>query len=437
MGSSIDLSQFIKLAEADAREHKEHVADLLDQQRIAFPGAQPVSFARKHIKELERQDYFMCEKTDGHRVLLYLHQFLERSPDPSQPPTIVEAQFLIDRKNDYYFIPRDALHIPTRDEHNPKGYELIGSHTGTILDGELVIEHYRDERGPTLTYLIFDCLCLDGQSLTDRTYDKRLGKMQMFVFEPWLKFANDYPNDVREQPFQLRLKETKAAYSTEVMFKEVIPRLRHGNDGLIFTCKSSKYVAGTDQHILKWKPPHENTVDFRLQLGAFPKESDDEGEYIDWDACPDMELLVNTGSTEEHFADLFLTPQEWAGFKSLNQQIDHRILECWRDATTEQWRPKMEADGTPRFRDDKKDANYIKTVESVLESIEDAVSESDLLACSSRIRDAWKKREASQRRHDDEQKKVHAQERDRQRPDGLANGRRAEPVVEDDGPGYD
>lgn len=36
------------------------------------------------------------------------------------------------------------------------------------------------------------------------------------------------------------------AYSIEQIFKEHIPKLQHGNDGLIFTCAESGYVNGTD-----------------------------------------------------------------------------------------------------------------------------------------------------------------------------------------------
>jgi mRNA guanylyltransferase len=35
---------------------REEVAALLDRKSLSFPGAQPVSFARKHIEELTKQE---------------------------------------------------------------------------------------------------------------------------------------------------------------------------------------------------------------------------------------------------------------------------------------------------------------------------------------------------------------------------------------------
>lgn len=135
MGSSIDLSTlFIHIPPDDAEFQRNAVADLLGRRNVNFPGAQPVSFTRRHIRELQEVDYFMCEKTDGLRCLLYLTQHIDPGGE------LAEAQYLIDRRNEYFYIRRDTLHIPKSED------DLLGFHTGTLLDGELVRQ--RDKRAP-------------------------------------------------------------------------------------------------------------------------------------------------------------------------------------------------------------------------------------------------------------------------------------------------
>jgi mRNA guanylyltransferase len=87
------------------------------------------------------------------------------------------------------------------------------------------------------------------------------------------------------------------------------------------------------------------------------------------------------------FAVLSITPKEWSILKSLNQRLDGRIIECYR-APSGEWKYKAEADGSPRWRDDKKDANHISTVNSVLASIEDPVTEQILLTYEPKIKEA-------------------------------------------------
>lgn len=162
-----------------------------------------------------------------------------------------------------------------------------------------------------------------------------------------------------------------------------------------------RYEFGTDQHILKWKPPHENTVDFKLRLGEFPiieaaPDDEDQSPYPDYEAMPvKFELLVNHGSNRYRpFAhNLSVTPQEWEMLKGLKQRLDGRIIECYREPDG-RWRFKKDDDGTPRWRDDKADANHISTVDSVLESIEEPVTEQDLRNAEGSIKKAIKQIQA-------------------------------------------
>jgi mRNA guanylyltransferase len=71
----------------------------------------------------------------------------------------------------------------------------------------------------------------------------------------------------------------------------------------------------------------------------------------------------------------------------MNIPLDDTIVECYKDEQA-RWR-------FHRLRDDKMDANHISTVEKVLESIEDRVTEDDLIRIAPLIKTAWKKRQAT------------------------------------------
>jgi mRNA guanylyltransferase len=324
--------------------------------------------------------YYLCEKTDGIRCLLYC-------TEDEQGGSIA---YLIDRKNEFYFL---------QDFHLPKPGDETTSHNSLIIDGELVIDKVSD--GTTrLRFLVFDFLFHNRVLFTQKPFDKRLGALHQFVIQPYKELFKKYPEELARQPFEVQSKQMEKPYGIEMMFRDRIPNLPHVSDGLIFTCKDSFYVHGTDEQILKWKPPHENTVDFRLQLGDFPaaSESDSSDEY-DYEAKPTFELLVNFGRGDYRvFANLYITDQEWDDMKALNEELDGRIIECYQD-TQGRWRYKKEASGSPRFRDDKNDGNFVDVVRKVLESIEDGVSEEDLIAATATIQRAWKER------HPEEQKR--------------------------------
>lgn len=379
------------------------VASLLGRGSRSFPGAQPVSFAGKHLQELKHQDYYVCEKTDGLRYLMYL------SEDQGKG-----IHYLIDRKNDYYYVPH--LHFPHHDDKAVNNF-----HTGTILDGELVEDRFPD-RPSVIKYLVFDCLVLDNNTLLQRPLDKRLGYFKAHVLEPYNAFFKANPTSPR--PFVVEDKSTEFSYGLEKMFKEIIPRVKllHGNDGLIFTCKNTPYKSGTDEHILKWKPPSENTVDFLMHIEwpVYEPEPDDpdQSRHPDFHAFPSQfGLFINHGNDKyAYIDDMYVTPEEWEEWKSLNRPLQDSIVECFQEDVFQDKQPHPPSqNGAPpngnaanasgnsrrwrfhRFRYDKTDANHISTYESVIQSIHDHVTEEDLLASAEGIRSAWKIRDAAAR----------------------------------------
>ncbi|KAI6091141.1 mRNA capping enzyme, alpha subunit [Hypoxylon rubiginosum] len=355
------------------------VAKVLGRQSTAFPGAQPVSFCKKHLEELCREDYYVCEKSDGIRYLLYL----------TADHNGAETKYLIDRKNDYWWVDSESLHFPL-----PGNTQAF--HVGTVLDGELVMDVHSDGRREP-RYLVFDCLALDGQSLMARELSKRLGYFQEQIFKPYRKLLDDFPEERQYQPFFIDLKSMQMAYGIRMLFEDVIKRLKHDNDGLIFTALHSEYKPGTDPHILKWKEADENTVDFMWKL-KFPVVEPDEEEraagitepFVDYDSTPPVELLANHGSGRYHwFANLHLEDNEWEILKSFGEPLDERVVEVYMDGQ-KRWR-------FSKFRDDKTDGNHISVVQSVMESIQDGITREDLENYSKTIRDNWKAREKSRK----------------------------------------
>ncbi|KAJ2975203.1 hypothetical protein NUW58_g8425 [Xylaria curta] len=172
---------------------RREVAALLGRTSTGFPGAQPVSFARKHLDELRREDYYVCEKSDGLRYLLYM-----TADEEGQ-----EVHYLIDRKNDYWFIDRGNLHFPLPNDR-------LKFHTATILDGELVIDTLSDGRKEP-RYLVFDCLALGSRVLMDRELSKRLGYFQEQVFKPYRRLMDHYQEEWQFQPFFIDQKSMHTA----------------------------------------------------------------------------------------------------------------------------------------------------------------------------------------------------------------------------------
>lgn len=231
-----------------------------------------------------------------------------------------------------------------------------------------------------LRYLAFDLLAIDGRSVLEQHYFKRIGKLREWVLKPFAKLKQAYPEDYDRMPFEILGKDVQKPHNLNYVFGELLPNLPHGNDGLIFQCATTPYIPGTDESILKWKPPHENTIDFLLRLGAFPTfdPQDGQGPAYDYDAKPPLELWIFCGSNEYRlFDNLYVTDEEWEAMKAPNKMLDGRIIECYRD-DQRRWRYKADGEdgkGQPRFRDDKPDANHISTAQKVLETIEDGVTE--------------------------------------------------------------
>ncbi|KAI0647325.1 mRNA capping enzyme, catalytic domain-containing protein [Trametes meyenii] len=345
---------------------KHHVAYLCRLENERFPGSQPVSFAAKDLEKLEAQDYWVAEKSDGVRVLLFVHTDLSTSD---------QMVYLIDRHNTYRQL--NGLYFP---HHEDPRRPLRSS----LVDGELVIDLDPRTKQETLRYLAFDCLVVDDQNVMDRPLDKRYGRLQAWMYKPFRKMLEDHPHVAATQPFDFQVKDVKFSYRAEDVFNIDIPRLQHGNDGLIYTCVSTPYAPGTDPNILKWKPPSENSIDFKLILRFPPTPG--KPMVPDFQTMPVFELHVWCGSDRYELYDVMhVEDEEWERMKTSNEQLDDRIVEVHWDLVHEHWRMM-------RFRDDKPHGNHKSVVDNIIKSIADGVEKDALLARSASIRNSWKAR---------------------------------------------
>lgn len=379
MSSSIVLADVGRLESPKITNYlRRNVSTLLGRPTKNFPGSQPVTLSRKHFNELESSDYWLFEKSDGIRCMLYLTRGLENNQ-------WVEQQYLIDRRNDYYSMEGGCMRMPCGENN----LYTDRCQNGTLLDGELVLQ--RINGGYTYTYLVFDCLAINGENITSRQHSFRRNKLRSLVIKPWKTFCEERPDLAFMRPFQLELKTPLASHRVRRALKDVIPTLPHGNDGLIFVSKRSPYTFGTDQHTFKWKAPNDNTVDFLLNINETRADDDDRGT-----PGPDsLEFQLHVylgGQIYQHFANLSLSDTEMDAMMGAAMAVNGSVLECYRDETTGMWRPKLEPSGYPRIRSDKLHGNHVSVVSNILESIQDGVTEDDLIKQALKMKTAYKMR---------------------------------------------
>ncbi|VDB82912.1 unnamed protein product [Peniophora sp. CBMAI 1063] len=369
MGRIPDLpGQLVERGSAQDVWLRGHVANLCGLPHDRFPGAQPVSFAERDLDRLVESDYWVCEKSDGVRVLLVIL---------TNEHTGEQLVHLVDRHNSYRRV--EGIYFPHFD--NP-----ARPLRSTIIDSELVIDVDPATGQETLRLLCFDCLITDGTNIMNRSLEKRYGRLKIHFFDPYAKMKQEHPEVIHSHPFDIKVKEVNLSYHLDKVFKVDIPRLQHGNDGLIYTPVATPYVPGTDKNILKWKPPSENSIDFKLVLRFPPTKGPGRRNEPDFHARPIFALHVWAGgSNYEPYDTMHVTDEEWETMKASGDQYDERVVEVHWDAELESWRMM-------RFRDDKPHGNHKTTVENIISSIADGVEKDVLVARSNQVRDAWKAR---------------------------------------------
>jgi mRNA guanylyltransferase len=221
----------------------------------------------------------------------------------------------------------------------------------------LILDTYED--GTTeLNFLCFDALIVEGKLLIERPYNKRLGYLGQNVIEPLKSMLKKHPELRRRHPFGVKIKNMQFGYNIDYILNHEAKQLGHKSDGLIFTSVEAPYALGTCDTMLKWKPPCENSVDFRLNLES-------QGPALK----PKFLLSIWTGGSGYQLSsEMGVTDEEWIRFKRM-PNLDNSIVEVVYNpdhCPPHKWK-------FLRFREDKPHANHISVLEKILKSIDDNI----------------------------------------------------------------
>lgn len=314
-----------------------------------FIGSHPVTLSQETIEFLLNEDYLVCEKTDGIRLMLFVFEGLI---------------YLYDRKNRFY--QTDLIfNVP---------YIFL-------FDGEMYLEKGKDDK---YIFAMFDCLIYDSKSRISTDLNKRL--WYCFQFEKIVQrgFVKR-KNDSTLGNFYIIGKPMYKSYSFPQIL-DSISKLSHENDGLIFTPVNESYMLCERSKIFKWKPPHLNTIDFLIKKtaspGLFSLFCSVAGQQIDI-----MEKMRFHDTII--FFDVYFTGE--------SADLDGKIGEFTFDFEKE----VVDIDDLTlktggwclhRIRSDKNTPNNIKIVLDTLDSLKESVKEEDLKAHQEQMMKNYKER---------------------------------------------
>ena len=302
-----------------------------------FPAPHPVSLERRHYPAL-RDDCIVSLKTDGVRYLLLL--CMDRNGEP--------VALMIDRAMKMF-----EIEVWANNEYFEKG---------TLFDGELVWE--QETQSPRLAYIIFDVVCLSGESCIQLSYSERLDRINGVV--------GDLPGDMDELCAERMITEQNSIVAMRnphflrLALKKCVrlSNLRelwasrmdchHRNDGLVITSNNSPLDINTSTSMYKWKACH--TVDVLVD-GGVPH--------------------VQVGAAIEPLSSLS------HGARKLGVVLDHNQVCQTTEAVVVECECNISSDTLTLFplkrRFDKTTPNSLTTLERTLTNITEAIQMHELI----------------------------------------------------------
>ena len=221
--------------------------------RLDFIGSMPVNLTRQNLQIIQSNDYFMTEKSDGVRYLLYV------VADPSSNDGRPIAVFLDRSKNIFSF----------------RGSSAVGAALGmgTVLDGELVFNLKYKEHA----FLVFDALLWKEHTQLEKSFKQRLDLVQEILQQystnltrmPGISSAPVRPVNLVRKIFvhksdglRILLDKIRLQVSGDRTYYDT-DRRNHRTDGIIFQ-PNGPYQICRHPGLMKWKWADLRSVDLQV-----------------------------------------------------------------------------------------------------------------------------------------------------------------------------
>eukprot|EP01038_Epipyxis_sp_PR26KG_P009328 gene9328-12570_t len=354
-------------------------------QSFEFFGSMPVNLSRHNLTHIISNDYFLTEKSDGTRYLLYVvHDNLLNKP----------CALLISRDKKIYKF---------------KECHLTGSALGigTVLDGELVYNlTYKN-----YIFLVFDVLLYQHISYVDKIFSIRLLLIQKEILAKYGDYIENYQKQTRNayhgiglvrkafvKKADLSLLLSKIKYENNKRVFYDTDRRHHYTDGIIFQ-PNNIYIPNRNYELMKWKWSDLRSIDMQIQI--IPNNNNNNNN-LNNNNIPSIHLfcvgpedtLINVSKRGDDnvsigYYDTLRLLADMEDLNVMNYKKNNIIIEVMYDTTVGIW-------SYLHIRNDKDKPNYIDTVMGVFmeqaESINIQELEYHILAAEYHIENEYEKK---------------------------------------------
>jgi hypothetical protein len=237
--------------------------------KFEFLGSMPINLYRKSFKNVQNMDYFLTEKTDGVRYLMYT----------MEDANLGMQCILCNRDCLLSYFPGGKIIT-----------EKLG--VGCVFDGEVVFNVSLNR----YVFLIFDVLMLDFQSLIEMSFEERLNSLENVLDDSILEELSELIDQETSQKGLLlrRKRYFKKDEITDLIncFQVDTQTAGHGNgeryftdtstgkrshltDGIIFQPAAKAYEMGRCYDLFKWKWSDMRSVDLGVAIIFHPQKVDE------------------------------------------------------------------------------------------------------------------------------------------------------------------